>query len=300
MLTLALCAFLFSACRTEDSADRLTATSETVSENPPNAGQEQKLEVNFSFTPEEVQPGANTIVTLRLPEVISGNRELEPIAGRNMHLIVVTRDLLWWKDLHPNERRRGEFAAEIELSAAKEYVAYALFRPAGSPHQVSKAHLSEKGGVKLETEKPLPDPLRLEPTPAERVSGRYRVALKMDPNPPKAGEWTTLTFHLTRGGEPVTNLKPLDALGHLIVIREGGEDFVYAHSTEGEALGGVRAKMHASAVPEKIGSPTEIHDSHGPDVSFHTQFTKPGLYRVWADFTPAEDRVRVDFVINVK
>lgn len=124
------------------------------------------------------------------------------------------------------------------------------------------------------------------------------VELKTRPAEPVADEWTVMTFHITRDDKPVVNLQPLDTLGHLILIREGAEEFIYAHSIEGEA-GGIRAPLHTRATPEEV-MPQDVHTTHGPDVTFHARFPAPGLYRAWADFAPGDDRIRPDYVIVVR
>jgi hypothetical protein len=73
-----------------------------------------------------------------------------------------------------------------------------------------------------------------------------------------AGEPTTLTLHVSRDGEPVTDLQPyLGAYGHLVAIREGDLAYLHVHPEEGPA---------------------------GPRIDFGTTLPTEGRYRVFLDF----------------
>ena len=128
--------------------------------------------------------------------------------------------------------------------------------------------------------------------------GGYSVNLRTDPGMPSVGGWTSLVFTISRGGQPVTDLTPTGTLGHIIILREGAVDFAYAHSTDGEAVGGVRGRAHAPAQPNP-----ERHDRHvgdtGPEITFHTRFPKAGRYKMWAQFKAGDDIIEPDFTVDV-
>lgn len=120
-------------------------------------------------------------------------------------------------------------------------------------------------------------------------------------NPPRllAGEWATLTFRLERSGNPVTDLRSDASAGHLVITDETATDLVYAHSSDGEAVRGVRAKAHQPAIPPSLRPHEHRGDDRGPEVQFHAIFPKPGRYKVWAELAPGDDHLTVEFVVDV-
>jgi hypothetical protein len=77
---------------------------------------------------------------------------------------------------------------------------------------------------------------------------------------PRSGQSDDLTFHITRGGRPVTALQSyLGALGHLVALRKG--DMAYLH---------VHPRTSAGS---------------GPDVVFTPSSPPPGTYRMYLQFT---------------
>ena len=97
----------------------------------------------------------------------------------------------------------------------------------------------------------------------------------------------------------MTNLTEHADAGHLVILNSTGEQFVCAHSTDGEALTGVRANAHVPAVPPSLRTHEHHGDAVGPDVQYHALFPAPGRYKVWAEFAPGADRVTADFVVDV-
>ena len=78
------------------------------------------------------------------------------------------------------------------------------------------------------------------------------------------GEESELSFQVSTGGRPVTDLQPyLGAYGHLVVLRAG--DLAYLH-------------VHPA------GEPGDGVTEPGPDVSFLSTAPSAGTYRLFLDF----------------
>lgn len=218
---------------------------------------------------------------------------LELIAGHPVHLVAVSSDLRWYEHLHP-QGEGSTWTSGITFPVAGRYILYAIIRPPTGPERVEKRIVIAGG----ETQSPSAQPLST--SPREKVSGRYTVRLRTNPEAPEATIWNSLIFEISRDGEPVTNLTPTGRLGHMVIIGEDGEDFVYAHSTDGEALSGIRARAHQPATPNRTADDHRRHvGDTGPEVIFHAAFRRTGKYKVWVEFVAGGDPLRADFVLDV-
>lgn len=172
-----------------------------------------------------------------------------PIHERNLHLIVVSRELTTFLHVHPTLEADGTWSIDLPPLAAGSYRAVADFQIDGGPRLALGIDLAVAGSYR---------PTQLpEPTPTTITDG-YEVALSTE-----RGDGGEVTAQLTvrRDGEPVTNLEPyLGAMGHLVAIRTG--DLAYAHvhpvEDEGDSVPGV--------------------------VTFDAELTSAGRYGLFFDF----------------
>lgn len=169
---------------------------------------------------------------------------------RDLHLIVVGRDLTGFQHVHPVlDEHTGRWSTDVALTPGAWRV-LADFTPEGGPPLVLGGDVLVPGRF---------DPA---PLPAERstdlVDG-YRVDLAGDL---AAGQEAELTLTVSRDGRPVTDLQPyLGAYGHLVALRAGDLGYLHVH-------------------PD--GEPGEV--AAGPDVVFHAEVPSAGSYRLFLDF----------------
>lgn len=172
--------------------------------------------------------------------------------GKDLHLIVVRRDLSGYQHVHPVLDSDGVWSTEADLSAPGDYRVYADFTPTGGDPLTLGADLAVPGEV-------VPHELPVASRTAE-VHG-YTVTLAGEV---KAGAESELTFTVRKGDRPVTDLQPyLEAYGHLVAIRAG--DLAYLH-------------VH----PE--GAPGDGTTEPGPGISFSATAPSRGDYRLFLDF----------------
>ena len=273
-------------CREREPQGRSQISVTTVSPTPRSSAQSVQIEVD----PPKPEPGVKSAIRVRFPDTPP---RLEPISGKPVHLIIVNRDLSWMKHLHP-QAHEATYSTVATFPEADEYVFFAMFQPAGAERKVVTSRIFAGALVDQHA------PPRIAVTPLSRKSGSYVVELKR-PEPLRARSWSTLTFRITKRGLPVTNLVATDSPGDLIVVREGAVDFVYAHSAEGEAAGGIRGRLHAPAKPPGLSGtkPRDEVSYFGPDVTFHTRFPAAGRYRLSLEVTAATVPINADFVIDV-
>jgi hypothetical protein len=178
---------------------------------------------------------------------------------KDLHLIVVRRDMTGFQHVHPKLGGDGIWTVSLALGSGQWRV-FADFQPAGLDEAITLgADLSVEGAYAA---KPLPAS-----APVARVDD-YSVSLK---GRLVAGKESTLTLSVSKDGKPVTDLQTyLAAYGHLVVLRD--DDLAYLH-------------VH----PE--GAPGDGSTAPGPDITFTTTAPSRGTYRLFLDFRH-EDSVR--------
>lgn len=183
---------------------------------------------------------------------------------RELHLIVVGRDLTTYAHLHPIRDGDGTWTAELPALAPGAYRAFADFAVAGGPELTLGVDLTVPGSAR-----PAPLP---EAVPTAEVDG-YEVSLA---GTPTAGAESELELTVERGGEPVTDLEPyLGAAGHLVAIRSGDLAYLHVHPLD------------------------EADDRNGPTVRFAVDFPSPGSYRLFLDFSHGGEVRTAAFTVHV-
>ncbi len=182
---------------------------------------------------------------------------------KELHLIVVSRDLTGYAHVHPERAPDGAWSVDLPPLKAGSYRVYADFVPGGAAEGLTLARdLVVTGTVER--------PSTPEPSRAVSVDG-YDVEIAGELVPGTSSE---LSVTVSRGGEPVTDLQPyLGALGHLVAIRDG--DLAYLH-------------VHPLDEADGVG---------GPTVRFAIEVPTDGTYGLFFDFSHA-DSVRNASVIT--
>jgi hypothetical protein len=181
---------------------------------------------------------------------------------RDLHLIVVRRDLTGYQHLHPTlDTASGEWSIDADLvPGAWRVLADTL--PTGGEPVVLGADLLVPGDF---------DPAPLGPDRLAAEVDGYDVALD---GALVAGGETVLTATVSRDGAPVTDLEPyLGAYGHLVSLRDGDLGYLHVH-------------------PDEDGGP-------GPRIGFHTEFPSAGRYRLFLDFQHAGTVHTAVFTVSV-
>ncbi|GGS18721.1 hypothetical protein GCM10010252_67730 [Streptomyces aureoverticillatus] len=174
--------------------------------------------------------------------------------GKELHLILASRDLTTYRHLHPTRAADGTWSVPATLPEAGDYRVFADFTPATAKQKVT-----------LGTDLAVTGPYTAAGLPRAAATAKagdgYEVRLDGGLKPGKPRE---LTLRVTRDGKPVTNLQPyLGAYGHLVALRAG--DLAYLH-------------VHPN------GEPGDGTTKPGPEVSFTATAPSAGAYRLFLDF----------------
>jgi hypothetical protein len=175
-----------------------------------------------------------------------------PNHEKDLHLIVVRRDLSGFQHVHPRLAPDGTWTIPLRVAAPGQHRVLADFQPAGRDENLTLGVDVPAAGLYRPVE--LPPPAR-----TATVDG-YTVSLAGDLVP---GTASKLTLTVSRDGQPVTDLQPyLGAYGHLVALRDGDLAYLHVHPDEAEA------------VP-------------GPQITFYADVPSTGAYRLCLDFQHA-------------
>jgi hypothetical protein len=176
-----------------------------------------------------------------------------PTHERDLHLIVVRRDLSGFQHVHPTLGGDGLWRVPLTVATPGQYRVFADFQPHGRDRALTLGVDVPAAGEY--TPQPLPAA-----QPVTQVDG-YTIWLHGELVP---GTASKLTLEVSRDGRPVTDLQSyLGAYGHLVALRDG--DLAYLH-------------VHPD------GQPGDGRTPAGPQVSFYAEVPSAGTYRLYLDF----------------
>lgn len=171
----------------------------------------------------------------------------DTVHEKQMHFIVLRRDLAHFQHLHPEHVGDGVWSVPLTLPAAGTYRAFADFKPAGAAPLTLGTDVFAGGDF---APRPLPPAVHTSRT------GDYTVAVTGGLT---AGGGSELKLTVRRNGAPVTDLQPyLGAYGHLVAVRHGDLAYLHVHPEKGAGA--------------------------GPTIAFHVEVPAAGSYRLFLDF----------------
>jgi hypothetical protein len=188
---------------------------------------------------------------------------------KRLHFYAIRSDLTGFQHIHPTMSKGGTWTAHLDTLAPGSWRMFATFTPDSGAGKGTAFVLSRTVTV--------PGSASTTPLPAAAASTTvdgYTVTVKGEL---MAGMEHPLTVTVTKGGKPVTDLRPyLDTYAHLTAFHEGDEAFAHLHPTT----------MAAG-------------DHGGPDLSFHAEPPKAGNWRLFLEFQTAGALHTAALTLNV-
>ncbi|AKS33063.1 hypothetical protein [Mycolicibacterium goodii] len=214
----------------------------------------------LELTDGSLEPGAQVPLRFR---VLDGSgaavTDYDENHEKDLHLIVVRRDLTGYRHLHPTLDSTGTWSVPLDVPVGGDYRVYADFVPAGGSDVVAEADLRVTGEYEPQ---PLPAP-----SDTATVDG-YTVTLSGSPTAQGASQ---LNLSASRDGRPVDLQPYLGAYGHLVALRAADLHYLHVHPTG--------------------DSPR--------DIAFHTEFPSAGDYRLYFDFKHDDVVRTAEFTVSV-
>lgn len=233
----------------------------------PDAAAPQTFKMSFTANP--AAPAAGKPVKLTFtPGIVEKPGEAVPldvVHEKKLHLILVSSDLSWFDHQHPEYNGTG-LDLDFTFPKGGDYILYADYKPAGAGHQVEKIPLAVSG------------------TPAKTVNyTAAKTAVSVD------GYEVSI---VPAGGKWLPN-QPMHITG---TVKKGGK-LLDVNAFE-NYLG---AKAHVVVVGLDDKSYEHVHPNiQEGSFDLHTQFSKPGIYRMWLQFQTDGKVHTADFVLKVE
>jgi hypothetical protein len=222
----------------------------------------------WKLSPDKPQANENTIISVQIQDDKGQAVEKFDVSHEKlMHLIIVSKDLLYFDHLHPEYKGSGQFVVSAKFPTGGDYKLFADYVP------TKGASTTKSSWVMVEGTAPAAAPIAADKDLVKTVAGK-EVTLSCDRL--IAGEDVNLTFHLVdeKTKKPVTDLQPyLGAVGHVVIMSADAEQYLHVHPTDEKAK--------------------------GPDARFMTKFPKSGVYKIWGQFQHNGQTFIVPFVVNV-
>jgi hypothetical protein len=218
-----------------------------------------RFQLELKTDPKNPKAGEVTALRFEVRERDNPNTysDFETVHEKLMHLIIVSKDLTYFRHEHPNITAGGVFVSEHAFPDAGEYHLFADVAPRGAGAQVmfTKLKVSGKAGRRA-------PPNDSDSSQAQVGGTTVEIAPAEQPVEPNKTKVIPVLFRDTNDGRPVADLeKYLGAMAHLILIHEDALTFVHSHPDEREGVA-----TTAGRVP------------------FLVRLPKPGLYHAWIQF----------------
>ena len=213
-------------------------------------------------------------------------RYLEYVHERPLHLLVVSDDLAEFDHIHPELVAGDRYEVTHTFKHGGRYRLYADFTPPGSAQRIETFEISLQGKERA--------PIRLT---ADQGWTKEKEGLKLTfatKQPLRAGEDIEFTFAIRDAAtdKPPADLMPfLGAWAHFVLIDEIQQSFIHAHPIEAQGAKNMPANIHLHSAQSLGDPPTEIR--------VLTNFSKPGLYKLWAQFQRGDTVITQPFTLRV-
>ncbi|WP_028401570.1 hypothetical protein [Ectobacillus panaciterrae] len=258
-----------AACNKDSEHKQMQHDMANMNHNDSSKGKQQvAVQTDWKF---DHDPESNT--TNQLTITIKDNNgkpisEFDVNHEKQMHLIVVSKDLSQYQHIHPTYKGNGVFTVPVTFPQGGPFQLIADFVPKGQSDTVQMHEVSVKGN------KPAPVSLTPDKALVKTVNGK-EVELKIEGSL-KANQETMLTFNFkdAKTKQPITDLQPyLGAVGHVVILNQDATKYLHVHPMDEKAK--------------------------GPDAMFHTTFPSPGMYKIWGEFQQNNKVFIVPFVVEV-
>ncbi len=154
--------------------------------------------------------------------------DFTPVHERDLHLIVVNRELTTFHHVHPTLDADGTWSIDLPALDPGSYRAVADFQITAGPRLALGTDLTVAGQYQPTA---LPEPS------TEATTDGYEVHLATERSDDGA---LTARLTVSRNGAAVTDLEPyLGASGHLVAMRSGDLAYAHVHPVDDDAPPGV-------------------------------------------------------------
>ncbi|MCZ8515048.1 hypothetical protein O9H85_22015 [Paenibacillus filicis] len=233
-----------------------------------DSSQAANVQAQFKLSTDKPQPNQDTTITITVQDK-NGKLidKFDTVHEKQMHLIVVSKDLSFFNHIHPDYKGNGVFTVTTQFPTAGDFKLIADITPTGM------GAMNKSQWVTVQGSAPAAKPIEPDATYTKVVDGK-EVTLTFDHL--MANMELNMNFNIkdAQTKKPVTDLQPyLGAVGHVVILSQDAENYLHVHPTDEKAK--------------------------GPDAKFMTAFPHSGIYKVWGQFQQNGKVITVPFVVKV-
>jgi len=187
---------------------------------------------------------------------------IEVLHDKLMHVIIVAEDLSYFVHIHPEIKDIDDntrFTISHTFPESSKYKLWVDFKPKDGNQTLAAFKFNVTGHSPHTSEELVYDGKYTK----ESLDGQYLIRLKITEKIVAQNDVDFAFCISDSSGQSITNLQPLMAAGgHCVIISSDLKEFLHVHPTE------------------EVGT----NWCGGPNISFKTNFPKPGLYKTWGQF----------------
>ncbi|WP_261305483.1 hypothetical protein [Paenibacillus andongensis] len=226
------------------------------------------VQAKFKLPNDKTMPNQDTTITIKIQDKDGKSiAKFDTVHEKQMHFIIVSKDLSFFNHIHPDYKGNGEFTVTTQFPTAGEFKVIADITPTGM------GAMSKSQWITVQGELPSQKSIEPDATLTKVVDGK-EVTLSIDHL--MAGMELNLNFNIkdAKSKQPVKDLQPyLGAVGHVVILTQDAENYLHVHPTDEKAS--------------------------GPDAKFMTTFPHSGVYKIWGQFQQNGKVFTVPFVVKV-
>jgi hypothetical protein len=250
------------------------APSESAGMNHSNMAKEAgstqagNVQAQFKLSGDKAMPNQDTTISIKIQDK-NGNPidKFDTVHEKQMHFIIVSKDLSFFNHIHPDYKGKGEFTVTTQFPTAGEFKVIADITPTGMGAMSKSQWITVQGAS--------PAQKSIEPdTKLTKVVDGKEVTLSIDHL--MANMELNLNFNIknAQSKQSITDLQPyLGAVGHVVILTQDAENYLHVHPTDEKAS--------------------------GPDAKFMTTFPQSGTYKIWGQFQQNGKVFTVPYVVKV-
>lgn len=220
--------------------------------------------LQLTTSPQNVEAGKLTQLTLAVKQD-EKMVTLDISHEMNLHLMVVSEDLTWFRHIHPEEQTDGAYAITETFPTGGKYLLFSDFKPTGGEQTLNKQEIEVQGKSRAISND-------VSTKYISKVDG-FTVTL-LNGNYFKTNKTQRLEISIEKDGKKLIEKdleQYLGASAHIVMIGKVGKEFLHIHP---------------------------VSDSRFP-VFAQTQIENAGIYRMWAQFKIDGKVHTADFTVDV-
>lgn len=266
-----ICAQVASSCTVEQTVPPTEEQGHDEHEHMHHGSMASKDYTWDISIPPTAAPGKTTEISMLIKEADDGIpvRNLTEQHKKLAHLIVVSKDLLFFDHIHPEIVGPGKMSVKATFPRPGEYIAFLQFATPDKGEQLLRAPI-RLGKEEMNAASLTPD--------SDKDKTMDGLTFRLHSPPVKAHQMSMPEVEITRAGKAVTDIEEyLGAGGHGVIISQDTQSFLHVHPEASQAADG----------------------TYSSPVMFHTEIPAAGAYKMWTQFM-IDGKVRTaDFTFKV-